>query len=96
MSATLSKPGIPSPMSRKEGGRAASVSSVVPGRGCSSRSRITRPFTSRTGTTARANRPSAHARAARAWLSTASASASAREKPNSVAMMSAAIPCGTK
>jgi len=35
-------------------------------------------------------------RAARRWLSTASASAMSRVNPNSVAMMSAEIPCGTK
>jgi hypothetical protein len=44
----------------------------------------------------RAKRSSSQAFAARFWLSTAKASTSSREKPNSVAMMSAAMPWGTK
>ena len=68
----------------------------VPGRMYSSWLRIGRPFWSRTVITDRANRPSAQAAAARLWLSTASASASSREKPYLVAMMSAEMPCGTK
>ncbi len=57
---------------------------------------MARPFTSVTGTTEPSKRPSSQARAARRWLSTASRSQSSREKPYSVAMMSAEMPCGTK
>ena len=39
---------------------------------------------------------SAHAAAARFWLSTANESACSRVTPNSVAMISAEMPCGTK
>ncbi len=94
--ATASKPGMLSPMSLNEGLSAPSDCMSVPGRMCSSRSRIGRPFTSFTVTTDRAKRSSAQAAAARFWLSTASRSQSSREKPNSVAMMSALMPCGTK
>ena len=54
------------------------------------------PFTSFTGMTERAKRPSSQAFAARFWLSTARASQSAREKPYLVAIRSAEMPCGRK
>ncbi len=69
--ATASKPGITSPCSLNEGFSPPSDCMSVSGRMCSSRSRIGRPFWSRTGMTEPANRPSAQARAARFWLSTA-------------------------
>ncbi len=61
----------------------------------SSWSRTVIPFSSLTGTTDRAKRPSAHAFAARALLSTAKVSTSSREKPSMVAIRSAPMPCGT-
>ena len=94
--ATLSKPGITSPMSLNEALSPPSDCMSVPGRMYSSLSRIVRPFTSVTGTMDFANRLSAQAAAARFWLSTAKASTSSRENPYSVAMMSAEMPCGTK
>src|SRR5690606_3687102 len=96
ISATLSKPGITSPMSLNEGFSAPSVCMSVPGRMYSSRSRIGSPFWSRMVITDFAKRFSSQAFAARFCDSTASASASSRAKPYSVAMMSAEMPCGTK
>ena len=58
--ATASKPPI-SPICTNEGLSAPSDCMSVPGRGCSSRARIVSPFTSRTGTTERAKRPSSQA-----------------------------------
>ena len=49
-----------------------------------------------TGTMDLANRLSFQAASARCWDATARASASSRENPYSVAIMSAEIPCGTK
>src|SRR5580658_4180402 len=84
-----------SPCSAKAGRSLASPSSVVPGRGCSSRSSRISPFGPVTGTIPRAKRPSSMATAARRWLSTAYASTSARPKPSMVAIRSAEIPWGT-
>ncbi len=85
-----------SPSAWKAGLSAPSDCMSVPGRMYSSRSRIGSPLTSRTVRIERSNRPASHAAAARRWLSTAKASTSSREKPYSVAMMSALMPCGTK
>ena len=78
------------------GASAANAAKSVLGRIYSSRSRIISPFISRTGTIDLANLPSAHATAARRWLSTAKASTISRVNPYFVAIISAEIPCGTK
>ena len=48
-----------------------------------------------TGTIEPAKKPPSRALAARFWLSSAKASTSSREKPSSVAIRSAPMPCGT-
>ena len=94
-SATASKPPI-SPMPANAGLSLPRLSSVVPGRMCSSWSSSTIPLRSLTGTTDLAKRPSAHAVAARSWDMTAYASTSSRVKPSMVAIRSALMPWGTK
>ena len=71
------------------------LSAVVLARGYSSRSSTTLPSGSRTGTSEFEKRPSFCAIAQRRWLSAAKASRSPREKPSSVAIRSAEMPCGT-
>jgi hypothetical protein len=83
------------PICSNAAGSDPSDSSVVPGRGCSSRSRTTSPSASRTGTMLRPNRPSSTAAAARCWLTSANRSTSSRVNPSSDAMTSAEMPCGT-
>ena len=94
-SATASKPPM-SPMPAKDAGRPPSDSTVVPGRGNSSWSRIGRPLMSTTGITERENAPLAMAFAARSCDSAAKVSTSWRLKPSIVAIRSAPMPCGTK
>ena len=87
-------PGAPS-TSRKTSGSLRRLSSVVPGRGCSSTSSIAGlPFASAysTGTISSRNRPSAMACSARRWLSSAYASESSRVMPYSRARTSAVSP----
>ena len=69
--ATLSKPGMVSPMSLNAGFSSDSPSAVVSGRMCSSLSSIERPFWSLTGMIDFENRPSFHAFAALRWESAA-------------------------
>ena len=69
----LEFPAVTVPPSRNAGRSDASFSSVVSGRGCSSRS------TSPTGTSSSAKRPASCAAAQRRWLSSANASWSSRE-----------------
>ena len=96
ISATLSKLGMVSPKSLKAGFKAPSDCMSVPGRGYSSWVKMGRPLRSLTAIKVLSKRPSALARSARFWLSTAKQSACARVKPYSVAIISAEIPCGTK
>ena len=94
--ATLSNPGMTSPISLKAGFKAPKACMSVPGRMYSSCRKISNPLRSLMVTTERLNRPSFHASAALRWLSIARASASSRENPYCVAMISAEMPCGTK
>jgi hypothetical protein len=82
------------PISSKLGASLASWSRVVPGRGNSSWSRATEPSSLTIVMTLLSKRPSAIALAARSWDDTASSSQSVREKPSTVAMRSAEMPCG--
>ena len=65
--ATLSKPGMTSPIARNEASSAPSFCMSVSGRMYSSWARMVRPLRSVTGTTERANRPSSQAALARFW-----------------------------
>ena len=92
-------PAVSSPSGRKTGCRAASASSLVPGRMPSSRS-ITRsaPSASRTatGTISPAKRPSSVARCARRCDSAAKRSIASRPTPQRSATISPERPCSMK
>jgi len=92
--ATASKPPC-SPIAANDGVSAAIPSTLALGRISSSWSRTVRPLRSFTGTSERLKYPLACAFAARDCDSTAYVSTSVREKPSSVAIRSAPIPCGT-
>ena len=88
-------PAVTRPPSLRNAGRIlASVSAVVSGLTCSSRSKNTLPFLEAisTGTICSLKRPSAVAAAARRWLSAASWSIISRVMPNSSATFSAVPP----
>jgi len=88
-------PAVTVPSSRKTGGSLARISSVVPGRGCSSTSTSSGSpfrFGTSTGAISARKRPSSMAAAARRWLSAAKASCSLRPIPNSLATTSAVSP----
>ena len=96
ISATLSKPGMTSPICWNAGFSDPSDCMSVWGRMYSSWLRIDRPFWSLISITDLSKRPSSQAFLARCCDCIASLSASSRVKPYSVAMMSAEMPCGTK
>ena len=87
-------PAVTVPSLANEGRSRARSSTVTPGRTCSSVSTVTvplRPGTA-TGTICSLKYPAAAAAAARRWLSTASASWSARDTLKSAATFSAVTP----
>ena len=87
------------PGSRNTGLSLASASSVVPGRGCSSRSTVTvRRLASKvsTGTTSSAKRPASHASPARRWDWSANASCSSRLTAYRSARFSAVSPMASE
>src|SRR5258706_286937 len=79
----------------KLGESAASPSSVVSGRGNSSRASATDPSSLWIGIRLRAKRPSFCACAVRCWLVSPSWSHSRRDQPSTDAIRSAERPCGT-